>query len=125
MPKQLFVGARYLLGAVFVVFGVNAFFQLIPVPPLAVRAQLFMSAMSATGYLLVLVKVVEVICGVALLLGKRVPLALIFLGPIVVNIFLFHTMLDPKGAAIGIIVAALWGLLVYDHRAVYRPLFRA
>ena len=124
MPKQVFVGARYLLGAVFVIFGLNGFFQFIPVPALAPRAALFMSAMVATNYLIILVKAVEVLCGLALLLGRRVPLALILLGPVVVNIFLFHLMLDPNGAVIGIIVAALWGLLIYDNRAVYRPLFR-
>lgn len=124
MPRQLFAATRYLLGAIFLVFGLNGFFQFIPVPPLAPKAQAFMGAMIATGYLLILVKAIEVLAGIALLLNRRVPLALILLGPIVVNILLFHLVLDPGGAFIGVFVAGLWGALLYDQRAVYRPLFR-
>ncbi len=124
MPKQAFIGTRYLLGAIFVIFGLNGFFQFIPVPGLAPAGALFMGAIIHTGYLMILIKVVEVLCGLALLLNRRVPLALIFLGPIVVNIFLFHLMLDRGGVIIGASVALLWGMLIYDNRAVYRPLFR-
>jgi len=124
MPRQAFVGARYLLGAVFVIFGLNGFFQFIPVPPLAPPGGAFMGAIIQTRYLMILIKVVEVLCGLALLLNRRVSFALILLGPVVVNIFLFHLMLDRGGAVIGVIVAVLWGMLLYDRRAIYRPLFR-
>jgi uncharacterized membrane protein YphA (DoxX/SURF4 family) len=116
--------ARILLGLVFLVFGLNGFLNFLPVPPMPEKAGAFLGAMVGTGYLLTVVKVVEVVCGALLLSGYFVPLALVLLSPVVVNIFLFHAFLTPPKDAIGAVVfLGLTVFLMWYHRDSYRPLF--
>ena len=82
----------------FFVFGLNGFFNFIPMPPPPEPALKFLVALIGTGYLFPLIKGIEVLCGLALLSGLFVPLTLVVLAPIVVNIFLFHTILAHVGA---------------------------
>lgn len=118
--------ARYFLGAVFFVFGLNGFFQFIKLPPLPPEAGEFLGAMVKTGYLMTLVKVTEVVCGVLLLVNVFVPLALVMLTPVVVNIFLFHAFLTPPKDVIGsVIFLVVHIFLVWQYRAHYKPLFVA
>ena len=51
-----------------------------------------MGALMDTGYLWPLIKVTEIVCGVLLILGMFVPLALVVLAPVVLNILLFHSL---------------------------------
>jgi uncharacterized membrane protein YphA (DoxX/SURF4 family) len=122
MKTKLVLGARVLLGLIFFVFGLNFFLHFIPQPPLAGPAGAFAGAMFATGYLFVVVKVVEVVSGALLLAGRFVPLALALLAPIVINIVLFHAFLAPAGIALPIVVLALELFLAWSYRSVYRPM---
>ncbi len=51
--------------------------------------------------------VLYVIAGVLLLAGRYVPVALVILGPILVNILIFHFTLAPAGYAPGLVCALL------------------
>jgi len=125
MQSKLVLGARILLGLIFFVFGLNFFFHFIPQPPMPEAAGAFAGAMFATGYLFILVKVVEVSCGVLLLANRFVPLALAFLAPIVVNIVMFHAFLAPAGIVLPLVVLALEVFLAWGYRGVYRPMLAA
>jgi uncharacterized membrane protein YphA (DoxX/SURF4 family) len=125
MKTKLVLGARILLGLIFFVFGLNFFLHFIPQPPPSGPAGAFAGAMFATGYLFVVVKVVEVVSGAFLLAGRFVPLVLAVLAPIVINIILFHAFLAPSGIALPIVVLALELFLAWSYRSVYRPLLRA
>ncbi|MDJ0838468.1 MAG: DoxX family membrane protein [Acidobacteriota bacterium] len=113
--KYAAMGARYLMGIIFVVFGLNGFIGFIELPPFEGPAGDFMSAMFGSGYLYV-VKALEVIGGVLLLVGKKVPLALTLLTPVIVNILLFHIFLDMKGLPIAVVLVVLDAILLYEHR---------
>jgi hypothetical protein len=52
--------------------------------------------MMATGYLIPLVSAMQVVAGVLLLINRFVPLALVILGPVVVNIAFYHIFLSPS-----------------------------
>lgn len=97
--------ARLLLGIVFLGSGV-AFFLTTP-PPLEGRMADFFNGMMATGYFFYLLKGTEIVCGLLLLSGFFVPLALVVLAPVVLNIFLVHAFLAPEGLAIAIVVGLL------------------
>jgi uncharacterized membrane protein YphA (DoxX/SURF4 family) len=125
MNNKLVIGARVLLGLVFVVFGSNFFFHFLPEPPMPERAGAFAGALFATGYMFVVVKAVEVGAGLLLLLDRFVPLALAVLAPIVVNIVLFHGFLARAGMALPLLVLALTLFLAWSYRAVYRPMLAA
>ena len=117
--------ARYLMGLVFFVFGLNGFLNFIHQPPPPPAAGAFAGALFASGYFFPLLKSTEVISG-ALLLGNRyVPLALTLLAPIVVNIFAFHAFLEPSGLPIAILVIALEIFLAWSYRDAFKPMLAA
>lgn len=119
--------ARLLLGLIFTVFGLNGFFEFLPPPELPEAGGNFIGALVASGYLMTLVKLTEVVGGVLLLLGRFVPLALTILAPIVVNIVLFHLFLAPGAAAMAlpILVLVLELFLAYAYRKSFRGVLDA
>ncbi len=117
------VAARVFIGSVFVVFGLNGFFNFISVPPMPRDAVSFMSALAATGYMLPMVKLIEIIGGALVLSGTLTALGLLVLAPIVINILMFHVVLAPSGLPLplALLVACLY--LAWYNRQAYRPLF--
>jgi uncharacterized membrane protein YphA (DoxX/SURF4 family) len=122
--RYLPIIARILLGLIFFVFGLNFFFHFIPTPPPPPAAGAFARAMFATGYIFVLLKVCEVLSGLALLAGRFVPLALTVLAPIVVNIIFFHAFLHPAGLALPVAVVILEVFLAWCYRDAFRPMLK-
>jgi uncharacterized membrane protein YphA (DoxX/SURF4 family) len=115
--------ARILLGLTFLVFGLNGFLQFIPVGPMPPGpAGQFLSALVQSHYVFV-VSALQLAGGVLLLVNRYVPLALTILGPVIVNILLFHLLMAPSGLPIAIVVVALWGILVFRHRQYFSSLF--
>ena len=114
---------RWLLALALLFFGLNKFFQFLPVPQLPPPASDFMSSLNATGYVLPIVGVLEIGIGLLLLLNKWVSFALLVLVPISVNIVLFHLFLDLPGIGGALVVAVLNTVLIYKHWKAYKPLF--
>lgn len=97
---------RVLLGLLLLVAGINKFANFMPAPEHNEAATAFFGALFATGYMLPLIAVVEILCGAAFVAGRFVALAAVLLAPISVNIVLFHALLDPAGGAPGFFVGA-------------------
>ena len=119
--------SRILLGAVFVVFGLNGFFHFIQLPPLPDQASAFMGGLAKAGYFFPFLKICEIVAGVLLLTGAMVPFALILLAPIVINILLFHVFLAPGGLIMAIIIAALEIYLAFfspKYSPIVKQIFR-
>ncbi|MDE3246941.1 MAG: DoxX family membrane protein [Acidobacteriota bacterium] len=117
---------RSLLGLLFVFASVTYFFKLITPPPPAGAMKVFNDGLEASRYLMPTVKVVELVCGLAFLSGRWVPLASVLIAPIIVNIFLISVFLvGPQGLPLAVFVVLANGFLAYYHRDRYRPLFRA
>lgn len=118
---------RVLLGLMFVIFGLNIFLNFLPMPketppPLAGE---FSHALFASHYILV-VGALQFIGGLLLLVGL-VPLALLMLGPVIVNILLFHLLLEPINPghmAPGLLTAVLALFLFWRYRANFAGLVR-
>ncbi len=123
--KRIPMVARVLLGLIFTVMGFNGFFQFIPLPSMPEPAGAFMGALAATGYMLPLIKITEIVGGLMLLSGRYVPLGLTLLAPNVVNITLFHVFLAPSGLLMAFIVLALEIYLAWSYRDVFRPMLSA
>lgn len=117
--------ARYLLGLIFFVFGLNGFLQFLPQPPLPESAMAFMGGLASTGYFFPVLKATEVIAGVLLLSGFAAPLALVILAPISIQIFLFHAILTPGLAnlVLPLAIVALHVTAATAYWGIYRPLF--
>ena len=110
--------ARYLLGLVFVVFGLNGFLNFIHMPPPTGIAGQFLGTLYSSHYLPVIM-FIQLVGGILLIANRFVPLALILLGPVIVNIFFFHVFMDPSGIPRAIFVIALWLLIAYSVRSAF------
>ncbi len=80
--------------------------------------------MNATGYFFYLLKVTEIVCGLMLLSGFFVPLALVILAPIIINIFLVHAFMAPDGVVLAVILGVLEIYLAF-FSAQYSPKIKA
>jgi putative oxidoreductase len=121
--KILATIARYLLALVFIVFGLNGFLHFIPQPPPpSEMAGQYFTVMFASHYL-VFVFGLQLIAGVLFLFRRTVPLALTIAGPLIVNILLFHALMDLGGIAPGLVVTALWFVVYWQFRAAFYGIF--
>jgi uncharacterized membrane protein YphA (DoxX/SURF4 family) len=121
--KIVFLIARLLLGLVFTVFGLNGFLHFIPMPLPTGDAGEFFGILFRSDYYMAIFAL-QFVGGVLLLVGQFVPVALVMLGPILVNILLYHTLLMQGGFPIPIFVTVLWFLVFWGHRGAFRPIFQ-
>jgi putative oxidoreductase len=121
--KILVLIARILLGLVFVVFGLNGFLNFLDMGPMpSGLAGQFIGALAQSHYFWV-VAALQVIGGALLLINRFVPLGLVLLGPVIVNILLYHVFLNTAGIAVAIVVAILWLIVFYWHRQYFSGIF--
>lgn len=127
MKAKLPLIARLILGFIFFASGVVGLFNLVPTPPdLPEKLVAFNQGMMAAGYFFPLVKITEIVCGLLLMLGMFVPLALVILAPVVLNIFLVHAFLAPSGLPLALVLGALTLYLAFFARpysSVIKQLF--
>ena len=116
--------SRFLLGFIFLVFGLNGFLHFIPMPPPSGVAGQFVGSMFVTKYLL-FVSALQVISGALLLVDRYVPIALTILGPIIVNILLFHSLMNPDGLGLALFVTILWAAVFASVRSAFAGIFEA
>jgi hypothetical protein len=115
--KVVSIVARILLGIIFVFFGANLLHPFLHPPmPTGVAGQL-MGGLYASHFLL-LIGAVQVIGGLLELIGQAVTLGLMLLGPVIVCIDFFHSMVAPSGLPVAALVTLLWILVAiqYKHR---------
>lgn len=114
--------ARILLGLLFLVFGLNGFLHFIPMAPPPGLAGQFMGALFVSHYLTFIFSV-QVIGGALLLANRFVPLALVLLGPIIVNILLFHSLMAPEGLPVALFATLLWAIAFIAVRRAFAGVF--
>ncbi len=115
--------ARLLLGAVFVVFGLNMFLHFLHMPmPTGVAGEFF-GVLTSTHYIQV-IAVFNVVPGLFLLFNRYVVLGLALLAPVIFNILVFHILMAPSGLLLAVIVALLWMLVYHRHRSAFKGLFQ-
>ena len=117
--------ARILLGCVFVLFGLNIFLRFLHMPPAPDGpAGDFAKALFISHYIYV-VGALQVIGGVFCVIGRFVPLGLTLLGPVIVNILLFHILLSPAGLPMAIAVSVLALIVLWHHRTAFAGLVKS
>jgi putative oxidoreductase len=115
--------SRILLGLIFIVFGLNGFLYFLPMGPMpSGLAGQFIGALVQSHVQLV-VAGFQVVGGALLLVNRYVPLALVILGPVIVNIFLFHAFMAPSGLPLAIVVIILWVIVFVRHRQYFSGIF--
>lgn len=112
--------ARYLLGLMFAVFGLNGFLSFIhqppPTNPLAIQ---FFVAISSSHFAAFFFAI-QLIGGLLLLSGYFVPLALTLLAAELYNILAFHLTLAPSSIAPALLASVLWILVFLQYRGSFQ-----
>jgi len=121
--KIAMVIVRTLMGLLLLFGSVVYFFNLIPVPELTGKVKTFNDGLAASGYMMTLIKSVELVCGLLFVSGYAVPFATVLIAPIIVNIFLFHLFLDASALPIAIFLVLANIFVAYCYRSNYKPLF--
>jgi len=123
--KIVSVVARYLLGLIFIVFGLNGFLNFIhqppPTNPLAMQ---FFVAVSASHFATFFFAA-QLIGGLLLLSGFFVPLALTVLAAELYNILAFHLTFAPASIAPALVASVLWVLVFLQYRASFKDVLAA
>ena len=123
--KIVSVIARYLLGLMFTVFGLNGFLNFIhqppPTNPLAIQ---FFVAIS-TSHFAAFFFAIQVIGGLLLVSGLFVPLALTVLAAELYNILAFHLTLAPASIAPALLACVLWVLVFLQYRTSFNGVLAA
>jgi len=99
--KYIILGLRYFFGGHALMSGLNHFVQFIPeiMPKSPEVAVTFMSVLIET-HLFDLIKIIEILCGLALITGYFVPLGLILEMPITVIICYLSLFIAPTARSI-------------------------
>ena len=122
--KIAIVIARILLGFVFFAAGMINIMKLGKMGGMPTDATTFMTLMVAHNYT-TFIALIMLIGGLLLLVGRFVPIGLVLLGPILVNILLFHALFQVPGIITGLICTALEIFLMWAYRPSFRGLFHA
>ena len=121
--KIITLFARMLLGLVSLVFGLNGFLNFLNMGPMPTGlAGQFMGALILSHYYWV-VAALQIAGGLLLLVNRFVPLALVLLGPVIVNILCYHVFLNHPGAVPAVVVTILWFIVFYANRQHFSGIF--
>ena len=116
--------ARILLGFVFFAAGLFSILKRGKMAGMPADATTFMTLMVAHNYT-TFVALIMLIGGLLLLAGRFVPVGLVLLGPILVNILLFHIVFNAPGIITGVVCTLLEIFLIWAYWSSFRGLFTA
>ncbi|MGA1204550.1 MAG: hypothetical protein ACO3ZW_01885 [Opitutales bacterium] len=127
MKNKIDLGLQAFLGFALLVFGLNKFIEFMAPPALPQPAIDLFGALAASGYILKMVALTEIITGVLLLSRLYSALALILLAPLSVNIVLFHLILAPSlsAGAPAYLLAGINLYLLFQYLPKYKAILSA
>lgn len=91
-------------------------------PQMTAAQSTFMAGVTASIYLMPLIKLTELCCGVLLLFGRTAPLAALIIFPVTLNIFLYHLYLGPKELPLVAVMLIFNLFLFFVYRHKYLPI---
>ena len=123
--KIAMIIVRTLMGLLFLFASITFLFGLITPPPLTGVPKTFNEGLASVGYFFPVLKIVELLCGLAFVSGYFVPLATVLIAPVIVHIFLYHTLIDTSGVLVGIFLVLANAFVAYYYRDAYSGLLKA
>ena len=116
---------RILIGVLLLFASISYFFQLFPEPPLSGNMKIFNDGIKASIYLMPMVKIVELLCGLSFIIGKFNRITFIILMPISINILFTHIFVAPEGIAVATFLFLGNVFLLFTKWDSYKGLFVA
>jgi uncharacterized membrane protein YphA (DoxX/SURF4 family) len=123
--KIAIIIVRTLIGLMFLLSSVTYFLNLVPQAELTGNAKTFMDGLTASIYIMPVVKIFELLCGLAFVSSRFVALAVVLIFAIALNILLINIFLMPSG--LPIVIPLFLGILflAFAYRENYKSLLAA
>ncbi len=125
MNSNVFIMARILLGLFVLVFGLNKFFQFIPMEEMPEAAGTYFGALVSAKVIPYLVGIVEIAAGLAFILNKYGALMALILMSVSINAVMFHAFLAPRSIAGSLILLVLNIVVLVAYKNRYSDILRA
>ncbi len=110
---------RLLFGLLFFAASIVVLFNLVPPQEMKGPTKTFMEGIIASGYLLKFIKITELVCSIAFIVGRFVPLATVVIFPITLNILFFSIFTSHEGVAMSVVILLANLFLAYACRKHY------
>lgn len=120
--KNIAIIARYLLAVLLLVFGLNKFFEFLPMPEHTGAAADYMETITST-YIFPTLAVLYIGCGIFLIINRAIGLVTVILAPLAYNAIAFHLTLDPGNIAAAAVFGVLLIIVMLDNLPRYKALF--
>ena len=114
-----------LLGLMMINSGLNKIFEYMPPPEFSEEVGKLFSAFMASGWVMPLIAIAEIVGGILLIPAKTRALGAIVLLPVMLGIFSFHLVQDPSTIAIAIVILAIDVWVIIDNKQKYMPMVKA
>jgi putative oxidoreductase len=115
---------RVVFGVFWLASGLSGLMGLVP-PPSTSAAGVFLAGLSAAGYLMPLVCLLQVLAGALIVSPRLAPLGLTVLAPVMVQVLAFRLFLGaPPMLPIALVLTAGHVYLAWKNRAAFSALFR-
>ena len=116
---------RVFIGLLLLFASVSFFLKLVPEPVSTGDFKAFQVGLIASSYLMPLAKAIELLCGLAFVIGRYVTLANIVILPVTLNILLINYFLAPEGLPIAVFMFLGNLFLIYRYWNNYKTVFTA
>lgn len=123
--KIILIVFRVLLGLFLLFASISYFFNLIPEPIQTGNIKVFDDGLKASVYMMPLVKLIELIVGLAYVSGKLMKIANLLLLPISINILLINIFMMPEGTPIALLLFLGNIFFIYKYWDSYKAIFTA
>ena len=123
MKNKIFTGARILFGIMMVNSGLNKFLNYMPIPEMTESAEALMGALGASIYIFPLVAIVELLAGGLIVTKKYNALGAVLMMPVTINIFLIHTVLNPTGIILSLVLLLINLWILIENKLKFTALF--
>lgn len=126
VKAKLFAIFRVFFGIVLMVWVGMGVFGWEP-PPVSSESEKLRDAIFESGYIIPSVLTVYFVAGISFLLNRFAPLASVLLFPVSLNIFMFHSFMNPNARSLSIAGALLAAncVLIYRYRQAYLPILKS
>ena len=123
--KNATIIVRVLIGLFLLFASITYFFHLMPEQEQTGNMKIFSDGLKASGYLMTLAKIVELLCGLSFVTGKFLKLFAVILVPVSLNILMINICMMPQGTPIAAVLFLGNLFLIYANWTSYKHLFTA
>ncbi len=125
MKNNILTGLSILFGFMMATFGLNKFFNFMPMPEMSEEMMQIMGAFVTIKWILPLVGIIEIIGGVLISIPKTRALGALIILPVMVGIFVHHLVHDLAGIGMALVLFAINIWVIVANWNKYSPILKS